>query len=120
MNRALAGLCAAAVACGAARAAGPAGPLDVPLPALARVVSSGPGGVMWQQTGELSGSVASARGEFAMALGARGWALSRTMVMGRAPAGSELMVWTLRKRRILVMVWEKEAGSCGFAWGEER
>ena len=124
-------LCAAAVALGAVAAEGLAagwrvmpldrpGPPAVALPPLARVMSDDAGGQMWRQSGEVGGSVASARADVAMALGAQGWSLSKTIVMGRSPAGSELMVWTLRKRRILFMVWEKEAGLCGFAWGEEK
>lgn len=123
MNRALTLLCAAAVAAGAWAAAGPAervGALTVPLPPLARAGAPAPDGQMWQQTGELGGSLAHARGELMAALGAHGWALSKTIVMGRLPARSELMVWTLRKRRILFLVWEKEAGTCGFAWGEDK
>jgi hypothetical protein len=94
--------------------------LTVPLPPLARVVSASSDRQMWRQTGELGGSVVSARGDFMMALSAGGWALNKTIVLGREPERSELMVWTLRKRRILFMVWEKEVGTCSFAWGEEK
>ena len=66
------------------------------------------------------GTVAALRGEFVMTLGAAGWALDKTIVLGRSSAKSELMIWTRQKRRILFMVWEKEAGTCGFAWGEEK
>ena len=96
------------------------GALGVALPPLARVLTAAPDGQMWRQTGELGGSLASARGDFMMALGAQGWALKQTIAMGRSAARSELMVWTWHRRRILFMVWEKEAGTCGFAWGEEK
>jgi hypothetical protein len=121
--------CAAALAAGTALAAQRQGgwrvvaaaeqPPAVPLPALARVHATDRSGETWRQTGELGGSVAAARREFVMALGAAGWALDKTIALGRSPARSELMVWTRQKRRILFMVWEKEAGTCGFAWGEE-
>ncbi len=120
MNRLVTVLLAAAAAAGALRGAERAAPLAVPLPPLARVTASGADGLGWRQSGEVGGSVASARGDFVMALGAQGWTLNKTIVLGRAPHGSELMIWSLRKRRILFMVWEIEAGTCGFAWGEEK
>ena len=92
----------------------------VPLPALARVTSTDPSGQTWQQAGEIGGTVAALRGEFVMTLGSAGWMLDKTIVLGRSSAKSELMIWTRQKRRILFMVWEKEAGTCGFAWGEEK
>ena len=94
--------------------------LEVPLPPLARVSLADCSGKTWRQAGEIGGSVASASGELAMALGSGGWSLSKTIVLGRSSARSELMIWTRQKRRILFMIWEKEAGTCGFAWGEER
>jgi hypothetical protein len=95
-------------------------PLAVPLPPLARVGADDASGETWRQTGEIGGSVAAARGEFRAALGAAGWRLDKTIVLGRGIARSELMVWVRNKRRILFMVWDKEAGTCGFAWGEEK
>jgi len=99
----------------------PAAPaVDVPLPPLAEVTATDRRGQTWQQRGQLSGSVEAARREFAAALGASGWTLDRTVALGQTPARSELMVWSLRTRKILLMVWEMEAGTCGFAWGQER
>jgi hypothetical protein len=95
-------------------------PLAVPLPPLARVSADDDSGTTWQQSGELGGSVASMRGAFMAALSAGGWALNKTIVLGRGGSRSELMVWVRNKRRILFMVWEKQAGVCGFAWGEEK
>ena len=94
--------------------------LDVPLPPLARVSAADRSGQTWQQAGEIGGTVASASGELAMALGVGGWSLNKTILLGRSSTRSELMIWTRQKRRILFMVWEKEAGTCGFAWGEEK
>ena len=116
-RRLLRGLVSLAVlAAGAATAAAAA----VALPALARVRTADPSDGTWRQSGELGGSVAAAGAECRMALAAAGWRLDKTIVLGRAPVRSELMVWVCRNRRILFMVWEKEAGTCGFAWGEER
>lgn len=95
-------------------------PLAVALPALARVQTTDASGETWRQSGEIGGSVAIAGGEFRMALAAAGWRLDKTILLGQAASRSELMLWVRQKRRILFMVWEKEAGTCGFAWGEEQ
>ena len=94
--------------------------LKVPLPPLAAVLSADRTGQTWQQSGQMSGTVEGVHKEFAMTLGAAGWALNKTIALGRSTARSELMIWTCRKQRILLMVWEKEAGTCGFAWGEDK
>jgi hypothetical protein len=94
--------------------------VELPLPPLAEVKASDRSGETWQQSGQMSGSVADVHKEFAMALGAAGWALNKTISLGRTSARSELMIWTRKKQRVLLMVWEKEAGTCGFAWGEEK
>ena len=123
MNRTTTAFCAAlaAIACWAAPAEEQqAAALAVPLPPLARVSSVDAAGQAWQQSGEIGGSVASATAELSAALGAGGWSLSKRIAMGKGIERSELMIWVRQKRRILFMVWEKEAGTCGFAWGEER
>jgi hypothetical protein len=84
------------------------------------VTADEPSGETWRQVGELGGSVATVRGECAAALAAVGWRLDKMIALGRPPARSELTLWIRGTRRILFMVWEKEAGTCGFAWGEER
>ncbi len=112
--------CLVALAALAAAAGASAAPPAVALPALARARTADPLDGTWRQSGELGGSVAAAGAECRMALAAAGWRLDKTIVLGRAPVRSELMVWVCRNRRILFMVWEKEAGTCGFAWGEER
>jgi len=94
--------------------------LKVPLPPFAEVQSNDGSGQTWQQSGQIRGTVEVARKELAMTLGKAGWSLSKTIALGQLSARSELMVWTRRKQRILLMVWEKETGTCGFAWGEER
>ena len=94
--------------------------LELPLPPLAEVLSSDSSGQAWRQSGQMGGSVEGVRKELAMALGAAGWALNKTIALGRLSARSELMIWTRRRQRVLLMVWEKETGTCGFAWGEER
>ena len=94
--------------------------LTLPLPPLAEVVSADSSGQTWQQSGQMSGTVEGVRKQLAMTLGKAGWALNKTIALGRLTARSELMIWTRQKQRILLMVWEKETGTCGFAWGEER
>ena len=94
--------------------------VKMPLPPLAKVASTDSSGQTWQQSGQMSGTVEGAHKEFAMAFGAAGWALNKTIALGRLSARSELMIWTRGKQRILLMLWEKETGTCGFAWGEER
>jgi len=118
MNRRL--LCRLVFPAVLAAAGASAAPPAVALPPLARARPAGPQDGTWRQSGELGGSVAAAGAECRMALAAAGWRLDKTIVLGRAPVRSELMVWVCRNRRILFMVWEKEAGTCGFAWGEER
>ncbi len=94
--------------------------LKVPLPPLAEVLSTDCSGQTWQQSGQMGGTVEGVRNELAMTLGTAGWVLDKTIALGRLAARSELMIWTRRKQRMLLMVWEKETGTCGFAWGEER
>ncbi|HPB09712.1 MAG TPA: hypothetical protein PLT74_00515 [Kiritimatiellia bacterium] len=120
MSRRACCLAVVVLAASAVQAARDAATPAVALPALARVTADEPSGETWRQVGELGGSVATARGECAAALAAAGWRLDKTIVLGRSPARSELMLWIRGTRRVLFMVWEKEAGTCGFAWGEER
>lgn len=94
--------------------------LRLPLPPLATVASGDASGATWMQTGLISGTVISAEREFALALRAAGWKLDKTIALGRAPGGSKLALWTRRGRRVLLMLWETEIGTCGFAWGDER
>ncbi len=93
---------------------------EVALPPLARVTERDSSGATWQQSGELGGSVVTAVAEVRAAMAGAGWRLDKRIVLGRGVAPSELMLWVCGKRRVLFMVWEREAGTCGFAWGEER
>jgi hypothetical protein len=92
---------------------------DVPLPPLAEVAHTDASGQTWQQSGELGGSLEAALQEFAVSLRAAGWGLDKIIMMGRLSARSGLTVWIRRRQRVLLMLWEKEAGKCGFAWGKE-
>ncbi len=91
----------------------------VPLPPLARVTASDPDGASWRQSGEISGTVAGAHGDFSAAMARAGWVLQKTIVLGRVPQHSELMMWRKNKQQVLLMIWEKRAGLCGFSWGVE-
>ncbi|MDD4101446.1 MAG: hypothetical protein PHU80_02290 [Kiritimatiellae bacterium] len=134
MNRVCVLICGAAVFCmnGAAAESEPAqvwrvvamrsaatADAAVPLPPLAAVTSTDTGGQTWQQSGEIGGSLEAALKEFAVALGAAGWGLDKTIMLGRLSSRSGLTVWNRGRQRVLLMLWEKEAGTCGFAWGRE-
>ncbi len=93
--------------------------LQLPLPPLARVVATDTSGVTWQQSGEMGGAMVKAREQVVKTLVADGWRLDNSVVLGRPLVKSEIMIWVRRGRRVLFKVWEKEAGTCGFAWGEE-
>jgi len=92
---------------------------SLPLPPLARVVASDPTGTSWRQSGEISGTVAGVHGDFAAALAGRGWVLQKTIVLGRVPKSSQLMMWRKSRQQVLLLIWEKHAGLCGFSWGVE-
>ncbi len=92
---------------------------EVPLPPLAEVVSTDASGQTWQQSGEIGGSLEAVLQEFAVSLRVAGWGLDKTIMMGRLSARSGLTVWNRRRQRVLLMLWEKEAGKCGFALGRE-
>ena len=91
--------------------------IPVPLPPLAKVTMVDSTGESWHQSGEISGSVAVCHGDFSVALARRGWVLQKTIVLGRVPKRSHLMMWKHGSTRILIMIWERSAGVCGFSWG---
>jgi hypothetical protein len=93
--------------------------IAVPLPPLAELTFTDASGQTWRQGGEIGGSLEAALQEFAAALGAAGWGREKTIMLGRLSARSGLTLWTRRRQRVLLMLWEKEAGTCGFAWGRE-
>jgi len=94
--------------------------LVVPIPPLASIMGQDDTGATWQQTGTMAGALDRVRGDFRQALRAGGWVLDKTIAVGRTENRSELAIWTTRGHRILLMIWEKEAGLCGFSWGEEK
>jgi len=93
--------------------------VTLPLPPLARVISADTRGDSWRQSGEISGSVAGVHGDFSAVMAGDGWILQKTIVLGKSPQHSELMMWKKGSTKILLMIWEKCAGSCGFSWGVE-
>jgi len=86
-----------------------------PLPPLATVLREDPDGQTWRQEGELSGTLENASREFRQALAGGGWKVEKRIVAGR----SHLLLCSRKRMRLLVMVWEKGVGACGFAWGED-
>ncbi len=94
--------------------------LSLPLPVLARVKGNDDTGETWQQTGTLPGALAVASHDFRLTLQSGGWTLDKTIAVGQSAKRSELMIWTTRRHRVLLMIWEIEAGLCGFSWGEEK
>lgn len=105
-------LCGAAYgACGAE--------VGLPLPPLAVVKSEDSTGKTWRQSGKLRGTVELAGREFRQALACGGWKVEKMIASGRLAARSQLMVCCRRRQRVLLMVWEEEVGTCGFAWGRE-
>ena len=93
--------------------------IEVPLPPLARVAENAVADNSWRQSGDISGSVAKVHGEFSAAMARGGWVLKNTIVLGRTPRHSELTLWKKGKDQVLLMIWEKRAGLCGFSWGVE-
>jgi hypothetical protein len=94
--------------------------LVVPIPPLASITGQDDTGATWQQTGTMAGALDRVRGDFRQSMRTGGWVLDKTIAVGRAVNRSELAIWTIRGHRILLMIWEKEAGLCGFSWGEEK
>ena len=92
----------------------------IPLPPLATITQTGGSTETWRQTGAIHGTVISAEREFSLALRQGGWKIEKSIALGRAPGRSKLILWTRRKQRVLLMLWETEIGACGFAWGDER
>ncbi len=94
--------------------------LVVPIPPLASITGQDDTGATWQQTGTMAGALDRVRADFRQSMRAGGWVLDKTIAVGRSANRSELAIWTTRGHRILLMIWEKEAGLCGFSWGEEK
>lgn len=94
--------------------------LVVPLPPLAVLETRNESGRTWRQSGTLGGSIESVRADFECALRGAKWRRDKVIALGRAGRRSELITWESGRLRILMMLWEQEAGVCGFAWGEEK
>lgn len=92
----------------------------LPIPPLATVSKKDRSGKTWQQTGSMDGALAVVSQDFKQSLQAGGWALDKTIRVGEGVDRMELAIWMRRGHRVLVMIWEKEPGQCGFSWGEER
>jgi hypothetical protein len=90
-----------------------------PLPPLAEVTRGADGEGTWRQTGRIGGSLATVRSEFAAGFSRGGWSFDKAIPLGKVTTTSEIMIWTRGSRRLLLMIWEQEAGTCGFAVGEE-
>ena len=118
MNRICPAACAAVLALWPMRSA-LAGAPEVPLPPLARVERISSGEQTWRQSGEISGSVVLAQKEFSAALARGGWVLQKNIGLGRGARRSGLTLWSKGRTRMLLMIWEKHAGMCGFSWGFE-
>ena len=89
----------------------------VPLPPLAVVLEEDPGGTTWRETGEISGSLEVARKNFQRSLAQEGWALRKAIPLSAGAGRSSLFIWQRKGRELLVMLWQKEPGKCGFSWG---
>lgn len=92
----------------------------LPIPPLATVAKNDRSGKTWQQTGVMDGTLEVTSGDFKQSLQAGGWVLDKTIKVGEGMGRMELAIWTRLRHRVLVMIWEKEPGQCGFSWGEER
>jgi hypothetical protein len=98
---------------------GIAGYPEVPLPPLAKAGKVDAGKKSWRQSGEISGSVALVQQEFSAALARGGWVLQKSIGLGKGPKRSGLTLWSKGGKKMLLMIWEKHAGRCGFSWGFE-
>lgn len=96
-----------------------AGPGEIGLPPLARVVDRDPGTGRWQVTGSLPGALPVARRDFGLSLHRQGWSMATKTVMGGPGAAMSLTVWVKGERRLLLMLWENEPGKTRFSLGEE-
>ena len=89
----------------------------ISLPPLAVVLEEDPGGNTWRETGEISGSLEITQKNFQRSLAREGWVLQRTIPLAQGPRRSRLCLWQRQGRELLVMLWQKKPGKCGFSWG---
>ena len=88
---------------------------SIPLPPLAVVLEQDD--EAWLETGEIVGSLEITRRNFQRSLAGEGWVLSRIIPLSRGAKRSTLCIWKRQGREVLVMLWQKEPGKCGFSWG---
>ena len=91
--------------------------VKLPLPPLAVVTGEDGSGATWKQSGELKGTVEGVCAEFRQALAVQGWRIEKVIATGHQTSRLRLLACCCKQQRVLVMVWEKEVGLCGFAWG---
>ena len=89
------------------------------LPPLAELQREDDSGKTWRKSGELPGSFLVARKDMMRCLDRRGWVVNKIIPLGKTSRRSELLTWEKGSRRLLLMLWEIEPGTCGFSMGEE-
>ncbi len=87
----------------------------VVLPKDTKVVSEGIPGMGWTQTGEMNCAYMSAVRQWDAILNHNGWKIKYSMNMAKNRTMSH---WEKSGKNITLLVWEKEIGKSGFAWGE--
>ena len=85
------------------------------LPREAKVVSEGVPGKGWTQSGDMPVAVMAAVRAFDSSMLRQGWKKQDAFQMKK---NRFVTVWKKDKRLITLLVWEKEIGKSGFAWGE--
>lgn len=94
-----------------------AGAVLFDLPPDARVTSEGIPGKGWIQSGEMSCSFMAARRQWESFMGRQGWKKQHDF---RMPNKRFVTVWNKNKHNVTLLLWEKEIGKSGFAWGESK
>lgn len=85
------------------------------LPREAKVVTEGVPGRGWTQSGDVSMAVMAAVRTFESSMLRQGWKKQDAFQMKN---NRFVTVWKKDKRLVTLLVWEKEIGKSGFAWGE--
>ena len=85
------------------------------LPREAKVVTEGVPGKGWTQSGEMSMAVMAAARAFDSSMLRQGWKKQDAFQMKKKRF---VTVWKKNKHLVTLLVWEKEIGKSGFAWGE--
>lgn len=95
-------------------------PEELRLPPLARVATRDDSGRMWRLTGQISGDLTVAVGDFELCLSEQGWQWHTGARMGKEAERVLVAEWQNGSRKLLLMLWDKAPGETGFAVGEER